>query len=106
MNAEGFFQYSHLYYIQNDIKVIENDLKQNPERVCELLKNLQITTRYLHRLCCHSKVNQIRFFRLTFFINNFVTFSTFHIAYTHKRTHSDISFATTNVEIFTVQTQY
>lgn len=76
-----FFQYSHLYLkvtVQDGLKVFEKHLKKNPEQVCELLKNLQITTRYLHHLCCHSKVSQFVFyFWFIIFINfsNFVTFS-------------------------------
>uniref|UniRef100_A0A1B0FNR3 Fanconi anemia group D2 protein n=1 Tax=Glossina morsitans morsitans TaxID=37546 RepID=A0A1B0FNR3_GLOMM len=57
-NFQIFLKYSHLYLkvtVQDGLKVFEKHLKKNPEQVCELLKNLQITTRYLHHLCCHSK---------------------------------------------------
>ncbi|KAL9918487.1 Fanconi anemia group D2 protein homolog [Glossina fuscipes fuscipes] len=62
MSSKGFkcnfFQYSNLYLkiiAQNGFKVFEKHLKQNPEQVRELLKNLQISRRYLHRLCCDYK---------------------------------------------------
>ncbi|KAL9900180.1 fancd2 isoform 1-T3 [Glossina fuscipes fuscipes] len=57
-NFQIFVKYSHLYLkvtVQDGLKVFEKYLRQNPEQVCELLKNMQITTRYLHHLCCHSK---------------------------------------------------
>lgn len=36
--------------------VVETLLRKNVERVSEFLKSLQVTTRFLHKLCCHSKV--------------------------------------------------
>uniref|UniRef100_A0A1A9WNL2 Fanconi anemia group D2 protein n=1 Tax=Glossina brevipalpis TaxID=37001 RepID=A0A1A9WNL2_9MUSC len=59
-NFQIFLKYSHLYLklvLQNALTIFEKHLRQNPERVCELLKNMQITTRFLHHLCCESRVS-------------------------------------------------
>lgn len=39
--------------------MLDHLLREDPARVSEFLKNLQIVTRFLHNLCCHSKVKQI-----------------------------------------------
>ncbi|XP_073815806.1 fancd2 isoform X2 [Musca autumnalis] len=79
-NFQIFVKYSHLYLklvLQHGLPVFEKYLRQNPDRVCELIKTMQITTRYLHHLCCHSKaikntaiVSQIPFLRET--VENYV----------------------------------
>uniref|UniRef100_A0A1I8ML88 Fanconi anemia group D2 protein n=1 Tax=Musca domestica TaxID=7370 RepID=A0A1I8ML88_MUSDO len=79
-NFQIFVKYSHLYLklvLQHGLPVFEKYLRQNPDRVCELIKTMQTTTRYLHHLCCHSKaikntaiVSQIPFLRET--VENYV----------------------------------
>ncbi|XP_055851494.1 Fanconi anemia group D2 protein homolog [Episyrphus balteatus] len=57
-NFSLFLKHAHFYLkivLQHGLAVYENFLRENPERVNELLKNLQVTTRFLHNLCCHSK---------------------------------------------------
>ncbi|XP_055905389.1 Fanconi anemia group D2 protein [Eupeodes corollae] len=57
-NFALFLKHAHFYLkivLQHGLPVYENYLRENPERVNELLKNLQVTTRFLHNLCCHSK---------------------------------------------------
>uniref|UniRef100_A0A1I8P4T9 Fanconi anemia group D2 protein n=1 Tax=Stomoxys calcitrans TaxID=35570 RepID=A0A1I8P4T9_STOCA len=79
-NFQIFLKYSHLYLklvLQHGLPVFEQYLRKNPERVCDLIKTMQTTTRYLHHLCCHSKaikntaiVSQIPFLRET--VENYV----------------------------------
>ncbi|XP_065371634.1 Fanconi anemia group D2 protein homolog [Calliphora vicina] len=79
-NFQIFLKHSHLYLklvLQHGLIVFEQYLRQNPERVCELIKTMQTTTRFLHHLCCHSKaikntaiVSQIPFLRET--VENYV----------------------------------
>ncbi|KAM7362212.1 fancd2 [Cochliomyia hominivorax] len=79
-NFQIFLKHSHLYLklvLQHGLTVFEKYLRQNPERVCELIKTMQTTTRFLHHLCCHSKaikntaiVSQIPFLRET--VENYV----------------------------------
>ncbi|XP_037821987.1 Fanconi anemia group D2 protein [Lucilia sericata] len=79
-NFQIFLKHSHLYLklvLQHGLNVFEHYLRQNPERVCELIKTMQTTTRFLHHLCCHSKaikntaiVSQIPFLRET--VENYV----------------------------------
>lgn len=57
-NFSLFLKYSHLtlkLFLQHGIPMVESCLKCRPERVYTLLKSLQVTTRFLHTLCCHSK---------------------------------------------------
>lgn len=37
--------------------MLDKCFRQNADRVREILRSLQSATRFLHRLCCHSKVN-------------------------------------------------
>ncbi|XP_075147776.1 fancd2 [Haematobia irritans] len=79
-NFQTFLKYSHMYLklvLQHGLPVFEQYLRKNPERVCDLIKIMQTTTRYLHHLCCHSKaikntaiVSQIPFLRET--VENYV----------------------------------
>lgn len=53
-----YFQHSHLFlkiFLQYGMPMVEQCLKTSSERVINLLKSLQKTTRYLHYLCCTSK---------------------------------------------------
>lgn len=53
-----FLKYAHNFlkiFIQDGMTTFEMALRSDPERVNGLLKKLQITTKFLHRLCCQSK---------------------------------------------------
>lgn len=57
-NFTLFLKYSHLIlklFLQDGMPAVESHLKGNAERVKLLLKSVQKTTRFLHKLCCQSK---------------------------------------------------
>lgn len=57
-NFTLFVKYAHNFlkiFIQDGMTTFEMALRSDPERVNGLLKKLQITTKFLHRLCCQSK---------------------------------------------------
>ncbi|XP_067618049.1 Fanconi anemia group D2 protein homolog isoform X2 [Eurosta solidaginis] len=57
-NFQLFLKYAHIYLkmlLQHGLQVVDQKLRNDPERVSEFLKNLQTVTRFLHNLCCHSK---------------------------------------------------
>lgn len=62
-------------FIQHGLPTLSKCFTGYSERIRKLLRCLQDTTRYLHRLCCHSKV--IRLFNLNS-IFSFVNFSSFY----------------------------
>lgn len=57
-NFTLFLRYSQLVlklFLQHGMTVVEGSLKTHTERVRLLLKAVQGTTRFLHKLCCQSK---------------------------------------------------
>lgn len=53
------FQNTHAYlklFLQHGIVVIESSLRRKVDDVLSFLQKLQVSTRFLHSLCCHSKV--------------------------------------------------
>lgn len=57
-NFSLFLRYSQLIlklFLQQGIPMVESSLKTHQDRVIALLKSVQVSTRYLHTLCCHSK---------------------------------------------------
>lgn len=57
-NFTLFLKYSHAIlklFLSHGVSVVESCLKSRTERVYTLLKGLQLTTRFLHSLCCQSK---------------------------------------------------
>lgn len=43
-------------FVSHALPIFEIMLKSKPDRVLEILKIMQQTTRFIHNLCCHSKV--------------------------------------------------
>lgn len=57
-NFTIYLKYSQLIlklFLQDGMPAVEKSLKGNADRVKALLKSVQGTTRFLHRLCCQSK---------------------------------------------------
>lgn len=57
-NFTLFLRYSQLIlklFLQNGIPMVESSFKSHTDRVIHLLKSVQGTTRFLHKLCCQSK---------------------------------------------------
>ncbi|XP_052873129.1 Fanconi anemia group D2 protein homolog [Anopheles cruzii] len=44
-------------FLKSGLPVLESILRSSPQRASELLTKLQITTRYLHSVCCQAKVS-------------------------------------------------
>lgn len=57
-NFTIFLKYSQLIlklFLHGGMPVVESSLKTHTDRVKDLLKSVQHTTRFLHKLCCQSK---------------------------------------------------
>lgn len=59
IDAKFKFQHTHSYiklFLQHGMVGFESILQRKTEDVIEFLRHLQRSTRFLHSLCCHSKV--------------------------------------------------
>ncbi|XP_060518844.1 Fanconi anemia group D2 protein [Cylas formicarius] len=45
-------------FISHGVPILEIMLKRKPDEVVQIFKDIQITTRFLHSLCCYSRLNQ------------------------------------------------
>jgi Fanconi anemia group D2 protein len=45
-------------FLSHGVPILEIELKSHPDQVVEILKTIQSNTRFLHHLCCYSKLNQ------------------------------------------------
>lgn len=60
-NFLSFFKKAHgilKIFLNKGIPILQIMLKSNPNEVISILKSIQITTRFLHNLCCHSKLTK------------------------------------------------
>lgn len=54
-------QYAHQFvrqFLLHGLPVLEQCFRTHTQRVREVIRSMQQTTRFLHRLCCHSKCSQ------------------------------------------------